>query len=142
LERFDGAIELVAFRDEKGDDMVSGHRSDGNKTLADRRRRCKRLCAIHRRLSGRTHLLSGKGRTRCALDPEGPSHRRSRSGPSESGLRSRSRSLPAFDRRVGATVNKSIRVEIRHARFAEPCAGKLVNKRNTVATSLSRPVGS
>jgi hypothetical protein len=71
LERFDSAIEIVAFRDEKGDDMVSGHRSDGNKTLADRRRRWKRLCALHKRLSGRTQLLSGKAE-RVAHGPRRP----------------------------------------------------------------------
>lgn len=35
FKRCDGAIELVAFRDEKGDDIVSGHPSDGNKTLPE-----------------------------------------------------------------------------------------------------------
>jgi hypothetical protein len=33
LERFDGAIQLVALCYQQGDDMVSGHQSDGNKTL-------------------------------------------------------------------------------------------------------------
>ena len=35
LKRFDSAIELVTFRNKKGDDIVSWHRSDGNKNVRE-----------------------------------------------------------------------------------------------------------
>jgi hypothetical protein len=45
LERFDGAIQLVALCHQKGDDMVSGHKSDGNKTLFLNHRDLLQACA-------------------------------------------------------------------------------------------------
>jgi hypothetical protein len=71
FKRFDGAIELVAFRDEKGDDMVSGHRSDGNKTLADCRRHWN-VCARSIDDCQAEHIYFPERQNSFRMDPEGP----------------------------------------------------------------------
>jgi hypothetical protein len=72
LKRFDGAIELVAFRDEKGDDMVSGHRSDGNKTLAEIVGVVGNVCARSIDDCQAAHIYVPERQNALRMDPEGP----------------------------------------------------------------------